>query len=128
MNTQTLPSYPRDWQRYTVGQRLLRFALYLLFILAIVQSARTVDAIPEFLDSALAEVGHLLSRMWPVHWGSVQGDISRALIDTLHLARLRTLLAIVLAVPVGLLAANNLPPNRWRLSLARLILLPSRSI
>src|SRR5690606_16061070 len=128
MNTQTLPSYPRDWQRYTVGQRLLRFALYLLFILAIVQSARTVDVIPEFLYDAPTQMGDLLNRMWPVDWGSFQGDISRALIETLHMATLGTLLSIVLAVPVGLLAANNLTPNRWLNFLARLILVSSRSI
>ncbi len=128
MNTQTLPSYPHEWQRYTVGQRLLRFALYLLFIIAIVQSARTVDVIPEFLYDAPEQMADLLHRMWPIAWGSFQGDISAALIETLHMATLGTLLAIVLAVPVGLLAANNLTPNRWLNLLARFILVSSRSI
>src|SRR5690554_1563176 len=128
MNTQTLPSYPRDWQRYTVGQRLLRFALYLLFILAIVQSARTVDVIPEFLYDAPEQMADLLNRMWPIHWASFHGDIRLALIETLHMATLGTLLSIVLAVPVGLLAANNLTRNRGLNFLARFILVSSRSI
>ena len=128
MTTQSAASYPREWQRYTPGQRLLRFALYLLFILAIVQSARTVDVIPEFLYDAPQQMGDLLNRMWPIDWASFPGTISNALIETLHMATLGTLLAIVLAVPVGLLAAPNLTPNRGLNLLARFILVSSRSI
>lgn len=128
MNTQSLSSYPREWHRYTAGQRLLRFGLYLLFILAIVQSARTIDVIPEFLYDAPEQMLDLLHRMWPIDWASFSGNISDALIETLHMATLGTLLAIVLAVPVGLLAANNLTPNRGLNLLARFILVSSRSI
>jgi len=129
MNTEHgLHSYPRHWQRYSGGQRLLRFGLYLLFILAIVQSARTVDVIPEFLYDAPEQMADLVNRMWPVDWASFKGNISSALVETLHMATLGTLLSIVLAVPVGLLAANNLTPNRWLNLLARFILVSSRSI
>lgn len=129
MNTQqSSQSYPREWQRYTQGQRLLRFALYLLFIIAIVQSARTVDVIPEFLYDAPTQMLDLVNRMWPVDWAAFQGNISAALIETLHMATLGTLLSIVLAVPVGLLAANNLTPNRALNLFARFILVSSRSI
>ena len=128
MNASTLPSYPRHWQRYTAGQRLLRFALYLLFIAAIVQSARTIDVIPEFLYDAPQQMGDLLNRMWPIDWGSFRGTVSSALLETLHMATLGTMLAIVLAVPVGLLAATNLTRNRGLNLLARFILVSSRSI
>ena len=120
--------YPREWQRYSSSQRLLRFALYLVFILAIVQSIRTIDVIPEFLYDAPEQMLDLLNRMWPIHWASFRGEISSALIETLHIATLGTLLAIVLAVPVGLLAANNLTRNRGLNLLARFILVSSRSI
>ncbi len=76
------------WVRFTPGQRLLRFILYFLFILAIVQSARTIDVIPEFLYDAPAQMADLLNRMWPVSWQSFQGSIQRALIETLHMATL----------------------------------------
>lgn len=128
MSTPASSSYPREWRRYTTGQRLLRFALYLLFILAIVQSIRTVDVIPEFLYDAPEQMADLLNRMWPIDWAAFQGTISAALIETLHMATLGTLLAIVLAVPVGLLAAGNLTRNRGLNLLARFILVSSRSI
>src|SRR3546814_2413655 len=60
--------YPRTWQRYTMGQRLLRFTLYLLVVAAIVQALRSVEIIPEFLYDAPEQMGDLLSRMWPIDW------------------------------------------------------------
>ncbi len=120
--------HPQEWKRYSASQRILRFALYFLFVLAIVQSARTIDVIPEFLYDAPQQMGDLLNRMWPIDWASFPGTISKALIETLHMATLGTLLAIVLAVPVGLLAATNLTRNRGLNFLARFILVSSRSI
>src|SRR5690606_18110096 len=67
-------------------------------------------------------------RMWPVSWQSFQGSIQKALIETLHMATLGTILAVVLAVPVGLLASERLTPNKAVNFLARLILVSSRSI
>src|SRR5690606_6467425 len=108
----TTQSHPGTWVRYTPGQRLLRFALYLVFVLAIVQSLRSCDVIPEVLYDAPAQMADLLQRMWPVSWRSFPGSIQKALIETLHMATLGTILAIVMAVPVGLAVANNLTPNR----------------
>jgi hypothetical protein len=97
-------------------------------VLAIVQSLRTIDVIPEFLYDAPAQMADLLNRMWPISWRSFPGSIQRALIETLHMATLGTILAVIMAVPVGLAAANNLTPNRAVNFLARLILVSSRSI
>ena len=128
-HSHTLPNrHPRSWVRYTAGQRLLRFVLYLLFVLAIVQSMRTIDVIPEFLYDAPAQMADLIHRMWPVSWRSFQGSIQKALIETLHMATLGTILAVIMAVPIGLLAAGNLTRNRAVNFLARLILVSSRSI
>lgn len=116
------------WTRYTPGQRLLRFALYLVFVLAIVQSVRTIDVIPEFLLDAPTQMGDLLNRMWPIAWASFAGSVQQALIETLHMATLGTILAVIMAVPVGLLASEKLTKNKALNFLARLILVSSRSI
>lgn len=126
--THALTSETAKWVRYAPGQRLLRFILYLLFVLAIVQSMRTIDVIPEFLYDAPTQMADLLHRMWPISWRSFQGSIQKALIETLHMATLGTILAVILAVPVGLLAAGNLTKNKAVNFLARLILVSSRSI
>jgi len=120
--------YPRTWQRYTSGQRLLRFALYLIIVAAIVQAARSVEIIPEFLYDAPEQMADLLGRMWPVDWAFYHDGVHAALMETLHIATLGTILSVVLAVPIGLLAANNLTPNRLINQLARLILVSSRSV
>lgn len=59
---------PREWHRYSLGQRLLRFALYLLLALAIGQAMRGVEIIPEFLYDAPEQMADLFRRMWPVDW------------------------------------------------------------
>ena len=56
------------------------------------------------------------------------GGVHAALVETLHIATLGTILSVILAVPVGLLAANNLTPSRTINMLARLILVSSRSV
>jgi len=120
--------YPRVWQRYSAGQRLLRFMLYLLVVAAIVQALRSVEIIPEFLYDAPEQMADLLRRMWPIDWAYYPEGVHAALLETLHIATLGTILSVALAVPVGLLAANNLTPNRLVNQLARLILVSSRSV
>src|SRR5690606_1658801 len=87
--------YPRVWQRYTMGQRLLRFALYLAVVIAIVQALRSVEIIPEFLYDAPAQMGDLLGRMWPIDWAYYPEGVHAALMETLHIATLGTILSVI---------------------------------
>jgi phosphonate transport system permease protein len=119
---------PSTWRRFTAAQRLARFAIYLVIVLAIVASARTVEVIPEFLADAPEQVVDLLSRMWPVDWAHYPGTVHDALIETINIASLGTLLAIVLAVPVGILAAHNLVPSVPVNLFAKFVLVASRSV
>ena len=119
---------PRTWQRFSTSQRLLRFTLYLLGLAAIVQSIRQIEIIPEFLLDAPEQMADLLNRMWPVDWSHYPTSVHQALVETLHIASLGTVIAVILAIPIGLLAANNLTPNRAINFLARLVLVSSRSV
>jgi phosphonate transport system permease protein len=118
----------RVWRRFTPAQRLARFAVYLVIVAAIVLSVRTVEVIPEFLTDAPEQVVDLLTRMWPVDWAHYPETIHDALMETIHIATLGTLLSLVLALPVGLLAAHNLVPSTPLNLLAKLILVSSRSV
>src|SRR5690606_26182282 len=120
--------YPRTWQRYTMGQRLLRFALYLLVVAAIVQALRSVEIIPEFLYDAPEQMADLLQRMWPIDWSYYPEGVHGPLLETLHIATLGSVQSALLAGPAGLLAAHTLPPSRRVNLLARLILVSSRSV
>jgi phosphonate transport system permease protein len=118
----------RRWQRFTPAERLARFAFYLLAAAAIALSVRTVEIIPEFLADAPAQIVDLFARMWPMDFAYYPASVHAALIETLHIATLGTILAIVLAVPIGLLAAANVTRMSSLNYLAKFVLVSSRSV
>jgi len=116
------------WTRFTFKERLARFTIYFAIVAAIVASARTIEVIPEFLYDAPAQVKDLLVRMWPIAWAHYPKGVHAALMETIHIASLGTILAVAMALPVGVLAAGNVV--RWKPAnyLAKLILVTSRSV
>ncbi|MSQ73576.1 MAG: phosphonate ABC transporter, permease protein PhnE [Betaproteobacteria bacterium] len=118
----------RVWRRFTPAQRIARFAVYLALVAAIVASARSVEVIPEFLYDAPEQVQDLLVRMWPVALDHYAGGVHDALMDTLHIASLGTILAVIMALPIGLMAARNITHSRFLNYFAKLLLVSSRSV
>lgn len=118
----------RMWRRFTPAQRVTRFLVYLALVAAVVVSLQTIEVIPEFLADAPEQVIDLLTRMWPIDIASYPQGVHAALMETIHIASLGTLLALVLALPVGLLAAHNICPYTAVNVLAKLILVSSRSV
>lgn len=118
----------RRWVRFTPAQRIGRAAAYLAAIIAVVWSVQTIDVIPEFLADAPEQTVDLFARMWPLDW-SYWGKAAReGLIETLHTATLGTLIALVLSMPVALLAAHNVTRSTALNLVAKLILVSSRSV
>ncbi len=116
------------WERFTSSEKLARFTVFLGFAVALSLSLRSVEVIPEFLYDAPTQVADLLTRMWPPEVGYYWEGIHEAMMETLHIASLGTLLALVMAIPVGVMGANNIvrfPLLNW---LAKLILVSSRSV
>ncbi len=136
MTTPTSPSLqasgaataPPTWQWHTSGQRLARFAIWLVIVAAVVQSLRTIEVIPEFLLDAPAQLSDMLVRMWPIAWGFYPEGVHAALVETLHIASLGTLLSLGMAVPFGIMVAPNVTRNRLLNFIARLVLVSSRSV
>lgn len=118
----------RRWVRFTPAERTARFAVYLAVVAAIVWSARTIEIIPEFLLDAPEQVADMGSRMWPIDWGHFWPVVWPALIETLHIAAMATLLGLAMGIPIGFLAARNATPVPWLNHFARLILVATRSI
>ena len=119
---------PRIWRRFSAAQRTARFAVYLIIVAAIVAALQTIEIIPEFLADAPEQIGDLLTRMWPIDWHAYPTEVHAALMETIHIASLGTLLALFLALPIGLLAAHNLVPFAPLNLFAKLILVSSRSV
>lgn len=118
----------REWRRFTFAQRLARWAVYLGIVAAVAVSVRTIEIIPEFLYDAPEQLRDLFTRMWPVDWAHYPAGVHEALVETLHIATLGTLLALLMALPLGLLAARNVTPFPLLNYAAKLVLVASRSI
>lgn len=118
----------REWHRFSPEQRLIRFAFYFIAVAALAMSIRHIEFIPEFLYDAPAQVQDFFLRMWPIDRSFYARTVHEALIETLNIATLGTILAILLAFPVGMLAANNLVPVTAINYFAKLLLVSSRSV
>ena len=102
----------RIWRRFTPAQRIARFAVYLAMVTAVVMSIQSVEVIPEFLLDAPEQMADLLKRMWPVAFSYYPKGVHEALVETLHIATLGTILAVVMAFPIGIMAAYNITPSQ----------------
>ena len=116
------------WSRYTRQERFARFVVFLGFGIAFAISIRKVEVIPEFLLDAPAQVADLLTRMWPVDFSYYWEGIHEALMETLHIATLGTLLTLIFALPIGIMAANNITRIGVLNWFAKLLLVSSRSV
>jgi phosphonate transport system permease protein len=117
-----------QWIRFTPAQRLARFAVYFGVVAAIVWALKTIEIIPEFLYDAPAQVVDMGTRMWPIDWANFWPNVWPALIETLHIAAMATILGLCMGIPVGFLAARNATPFPWFNHIARFVLVATRSI
>ena len=117
-----------QWRRHTLSEKLWRTFLWLAIVAACVASARTVEVIPEFLLDAPEQMRDMLERMWPIAWAHYPKGVHEALVETIHIASLGTLLAVAMAIPFALLAARNITPSIFLNNIARFVLVSSRSV
>jgi phosphonate ABC transporter permease subunit PhnE len=122
-----LPAPPR-WHRFTLRERLLRSVFYLIVLMAIVWSLESIEIIPEFLYDAPQQTVDLFARMWPIDWAWYPKVVHAALVETLHIATLGTILAVALASLVALLVARNITHSVALNALGRFILVATRSV
>lgn len=115
------------WVRRTRRERLLRFLAWLAAVAVLTWSVRDVDIFWPWVVSAPTQIADLLGRMSPPDASNLD-LILAAMVQTIHIATLATLLALVLALPVAYLAARNTSPNAATLALGRLIVVSSRSV
>lgn len=118
----------RHWQRFTLAQRVTRSVFYLLALVAIVWSLRSIEIIPEFLYDAPQQTVDLFARMWPIDWAWYPKVVHDALIETLHTATLGTILAVIMASLVAVMVARNITRSVVLNSFGRFILVATRSV
>ncbi len=116
------------WVRFTPTERIARSMVYIVVVVAVIWSLKTVEVIPEFLYDAPEQTADLLSRMWPFDWGYYPTVVHAAMIETIHIATLGTLLSLVAALPLAFMAARNFTPFPVLNWVAQFIFVTSRSV
>jgi len=106
----------------------VRSAVYIGVAAAVVASLRSIQVVPEFLWDSPKQVADLFLRMWPVDWQYLISEALSAMVETIHIATLGTLANVVVAFPLGILAARNIVPNPLVRLGAKLCLVASRSV
>ncbi|MFO7834383.1 MAG: hypothetical protein R6V31_10120, partial [Halohasta sp.] len=115
------------WDRFDRKQRLGRFVGWLAVAVTVIVSWRFMAIDFVTLDTVPREVADLLTRMYPPDVAYTP-QIIQPLIETIHIAALGTAGALVLSIPVALLAAENTTPNPATYWLGKLLVTVSRSV
>ncbi|APX91595.1 phosphonate ABC transporter, permease protein PhnE [Halomonas sp. 1513] len=117
----------RVWQRYDRRERLIRYAVLLVTMMVVYWAVRDIDIFWPWVWDAPNQISSLGARMWPPDPSGLAAIVN-AMIETVHIATLSTMLTIFVALPVSYIAAQNTTPNRFCLWLGRFILVSSRSV
>ena len=81
------------------------------FLLVFIAACRELDLSAIVLIDGVAKLGRFLAAMWPLSAGGQPGYLLYVIIQTLAMAVIGTAVAIVLAIPIGMVAARNLVPQ-----------------
>ena len=126
----TVPAQARTWRRRERRTDLLIWACWLfaaaLFIACFQMiSEKTIWA---FVLDAPQQAGDLAVRMVPPDWSYIRA-LGRPIWDTINIATVGTLIAVLLAIPVAYCAARNTTPSVGLVRpVALFIIVSSRSI
>ena len=115
------------WKRFDRRRKIGRFVGALGALIVFVVSWRYLDMGITNVETVPREINDLLTRMYPPDVAYTP-EIVGPLIETVHIAALGTAGALVLAIPVALLAAENTTPNAATYWLGKLIVTVSRSV
>lgn len=112
---------PRAFSR-PPGERAARGVLWAGFLVVTALALWRVDADPARLWAGLSKLGFLIQLMLPPTTGGQLWEWMQGLAETLAMAFLGTLLAVLIALPLGFLGARNVVAQvLFRFSLRRML-------
>jgi phosphonate transport system permease protein len=121
---------PETWQLRTSTERLGSWAIWLGIVALTVFCWRvmTADTIWAFVWDAPRQAADIFGRMVPPRWDYAD-RLWLPLWDTLNIATIGTLIAVVIATPLAFLAARNTTPSTLLVRpVALFVIVASRSI
>ncbi len=117
------------WKRRASSTQWAIWACWLVGVAIVGYSWKLVSdkTIWFFVSDAGSQAADLAARMVPPKW-SYMDVLWRPVWDTLNIATLGTVLALIVAFPIAFLAARNTTPNKAVRAAALFIIVSSRSI
>jgi len=118
------------WQRRTGRESLFHWVLWLVGIAIFAYSWQQISATTTwfFVWDAPRIANDIWTRATPPRWEYIT-QLGKPIWDTLNIATLGTIIALIMAVPVAFLAARNTTPSRFLIRpIALLIIVSTRSI
>jgi phosphonate transport system permease protein len=119
--------YPDVWRRRSAREAAAGWAWAAAVAFAAAWSVSELDIEWAFFADAHEQALDLMQRMWPPRWAYLP-VIVRPLIETIHIATLGTLIALVLSIPLAFLSARNTTANGYTWAIGRALLVASRSV
>jgi phosphonate transport system permease protein len=119
-----------QWRHRTTARQLALWFCWLVLVAISVACWRvmTKDTIWEFVLSAPTQAADIAARMFPPRW-SYMDKLWWPIWETINIATMGTLLAVLFGVPLALLAARNTTPSPLLVRpIALLIIVSARSI
>jgi phosphonate transport system permease protein len=118
------------WQRRTQRESLFHWVLWLIGIVIFAYCWQRISDSTTwfFVWDAPRIANDIWTRATPPRWEYIT-QLGKPIWDTLNIATLGTIFALILAVPVAFLAASNTTPSRFLIRpIALLIIVSTRSI
>lgn len=118
-----------DWRRRTTKQELALWFGWLIALAIIVYAWQLISekTVWFFVKDAWRQAGDIGSRMIPPKFSYME-KLWIPIWDTLNIATLGTVIALVIAVPIAFAAARNTTPHPSVRALALLVIVSSRSV
>ena len=116
-----------EWTRFTPAQRIKRYVAFLSVTLVVVWALGSIDVIWEWVWDAPIQLVDLFARMVPPDPTNLP-SIIEATWQTINIATIATMIAVVFSMPVAFISAQNTTPNLLCLWIGRFILVSSRSV
>jgi phosphonate transport system permease protein len=126
----TIQARPRTWQRRETRIQMLIWAAWLFAVAVFIACFQLISekTIWAFVWDAPQQAGDLAVRMVPPDWLYIR-VLGRPIWDTINIATVGTLIAVLLAIPVAYCAARNTTPSVSAVRpIALFVIVSSRSI
>ncbi|MGM0606400.1 MAG: phosphonate ABC transporter, permease protein PhnE, partial [Halobacteriota archaeon] len=119
------------WSRFDLRERFVRIGFVLVAIATVVGSwiwlAETSNMSLQYVSTAPEQLADLFGRMYPPDWAYLPNVVG-PLAETIRIAIIGTIAAVVMAAPVAYITAENTTPNKSTYFLGKLIVTVSRSV